>query len=199
MIIKIYGGYHISEINIYISVRNLKTHMNKYIRLHPRSKSKVIWTLILSSIILFCIYIGIFQLHYYNKESVAFMLLALVGNCFIILQMMWLETSNLLIRTLFGFLLLVAVRFSALGVLQLQKLYYAQQLENHGKIVDGKVLLVRSSKSSLLYDHYMVVRYALNNENFVQKIDDENQRFNEGDNLKLRISAEHPGILQIVQ
>ncbi|WP_152542308.1 hypothetical protein [Pedobacter sp. V48] len=173
--------------------------MNKYIRLRPRSKSKVIWTLVLSSIILFCIYIGVFQLHYYNKESVASMLLLVVGNCFIILQMIWLETSNLLVRTLCGFLLLVAVRFSALGVLQLQKRYYVQQLENHGKIVDGKVLLVWSSESSLFYNHYMVVRYALNNENFIQKIDDENQRFNEGDNLKLRISAEHPGILQVMQ
>lgn len=173
--------------------------MNKYIRLHPRSKSKVIWTLVLSSIILFCIYIGIFQLHYYNRESVASTLLLVVGNCFLILQMIWLKTSNLLIRTLFGFLLLVAVRFSALGVLQLQKLYYVQQLENHGKIVEGKVLLVWSSESSLFYKHYVVVRYALNNENFVQKIDNENQRFSEGDNLKLRISAEHPGILQVVQ
>lgn len=179
--------------------------MNKYLRLHPRSKNKVIWTIVLSSIILFCIYIGIFQLHYYNKESVASTLLLVVGNCFLILQMIWLETSNLLVRTLCGFLLLVAVRFSALGVLQVQKLYYAQQLENHGKIVDGKVLLVRSSESSLFcnhylfYNHYMVVRYALNNENFVQKIDDENQRFSEGDNLKLRISTKHPGILQVVQ
>jgi len=127
------------------------------------------------------------------------MLLMVTINCFIILQMIWLETNNLLVRTLFGFLLLVAVRFSALGVLQLQKLYYVQQLENHGKIVEGKVLLVWSSESSLLYNHYIVVRYALDNENFVQKIDDENQRFNEGDNLKLRISAEHPGILQVVQ
>ena len=173
--------------------------MNKHLRLRPRSKSKVIWTLVLSLIILFCIYIGIFQLHYYNRESVASTLLLVVGNCFLILQMIWLETSNVLVRTLCGFLLLVAIRFSALGVLELQKLYYVQQLENHGKIVEGKVLLVRSSESSLLYNHYMVVRYALNNENFVRKINDENQRFNEGDNLKLRISVEHPGILQVVQ
>jgi len=127
------------------------------------------------------------------------MLLMVTINCFIILQMIWLETNNLLVRTLFGFLLLVAVRFSALGVLQLQKFYYAQQLENHGKIVEGKVLLVWSSESSLFYKHYVVVRYALNNENFVRKINDENQSFSEGDNLKLRISTKHPGIFQVLQ
>lgn len=94
--------------------------------------------------------------------------------------------------------MLIILGLSVITISKLQKVYYAYQLANHSQTVAGEVLIVRSPEFDLYYDHYALVQYKFNNKNFIQKIDNKKQKLILGDTIKLKVSTQHPEIVEAV-
>lgn len=88
---------------------------------------------------------------------------------------------------------------SILAVFKLQKVYYGYELSNHGYTVKGKVEFVQKHEFfDLYYNHYAVVSYKFNDKSFIQKIENKEQKLNRGDIIMLRLSTQHPKIIEAV-
>lgn len=170
------------------------------IKLTAPSKKRTIWTCVLCGIILLCIYVGIFH-QYYKVNMINAGTLFWAGALSLThLKQLWLDTSKMnWTRILFPIAIIIIMGLSVLAIFKLQKVYYGYELTNHGYTVTGKVESVQKYEFFDLYhDHYAVVSYKFNNKNYIQKIDNKEQKLNRGNIIMLRLSTQHPKIIEVV-
>lgn len=172
--------------------------MKEYIKLTAPSKKRTIWTCILSTMLLLSIYLGIF--HQYHLDGS--LLFWLGSTSLIYLNQLWIDTSKMnWIKHLLPFLILIILGLSVITIGKLQKVYYAYQLANNSQTVTGEVVLVKTHEFpefDFYYRRYAKVIYRFNNKNFIQKIDNKKQQLILGDTIKLKISTQHPEIVEAV-
>lgn len=176
--------------------------MKEYIKPTAPSKNRTKWTYINCAVIILCIYAGIF--HQYHKVNVvsASLLLIIGWHTLNGLKRLWIDPSEMnWIKHLIPVTILVTLGLSAIVIGKLEKIYFAYQLTNHGQTITGKVEIVNTREFPILYPYYSryaLVRYKLNNKYFMKEIDNREQRLIQGDSIKLKVSTQHPEIVEAV-
>lgn len=176
--------------------------MKEYLKFTPLSKKRTIWTYINCIVIILCIYAGIF--HQYHKVNMvsASVLLIIGWHTLNALKRLWIDTSEMNgIKHLIPVTILVTLGLSAVVIGKLEKVYLDHQLTNHGQTITGKVEIVNTREFPILYPYYSryaLVRYKLNNKYFMKEIDNKKQKLIQGDSITLRISTQHPEIVEAV-
>ncbi|NRF41413.1 hypothetical protein [Pedobacter foliorum] len=176
--------------------------MKEYKKLTPPSKKRTIWTYINCIVIILCIYAGIFQQYHRVNLASAGMLLIISWHTLNALKRLWIDTSEMnWVKHLFPLVILITLGLSAVAIGKLEKVYLDHQLTNYGLTITGKVEIVNTREFPILYAYYSryaLVRYKLNNRYFMKEIDNKKQKLVQGDSIKLKVSTQHPEIVEAV-
>lgn len=172
-----------------------------HLKLTAPSTKRTILTFLITSVILLCIYIAVFQ-PWYNSFQIHTPPLLMAGTYSLTyLKHLWFDTSNMnWTRILLPVVIILIVGLSAFGISKLQKIYYSYELANHGQTVVAKVDIVGTNDFNLFdsYKNYALVRYKFNNTPFYKKIDNKEQKLIKGETIMLRLSTKHPHIIEVV-
>lgn len=176
--------------------------MKAQINLTTPSKNRTKWTCINCIIIILCIYGGIFQ-QYHRVNVASPMILVIIGwHTLNALKRLWIDTGNMnWIKYLIPVVILATLGLSGIAIGRLQGVYYNHQLANHGQIITGEVIFVKTNEFpefDFYYNRYAAVRYTFNNKHFTQDIDNKKQKLILGDSVKLRLSTKNPLIIEAV-
>jgi hypothetical protein len=173
--------------------------MTSYLKIRPATRKRVVTTFFLVSVILFCIYLGIFHLHGYNSHIYIAPILSTGVLCLYCLIRVWIEPK---IRFFWVLSVLFVWGMTWIGILavqQMQKHYYARLLSQDSGIVYGQVEFTGSKLSPFDHFGHIVVKYEFNNQTWRKKLENPQDSLHIDDVMKIKLATEDPDIIEVLK
>ena len=171
--------------------------MSASVKFHPASKSRITKSFIAIAIILGCMYFVIFHTQGYSSDKIFPVVVG--GNSLIFLVGIWVDDNSLNVwkRLILSSCVLVVFILSCIGVLKLKGIYHAYELREYGQSAIGEVKAVYTPDFEW-FDGHAVVRYTFNDQNYIQRIEDNDGKYSMGDQLQLTLSSRNPEIVKVI-